>query len=133
MAAAYSLDLRQRVVAAYENGEGSQKEVAELFNVGEKTLQSYLYLKRDTGTLNPKAGKRGRKSAITETGLTSIQEWIKAKPDITLLELINCYKKDYKIKISESMMSRACQRLGLTRKKKSFYAQEQERPDIKKA
>lgn len=132
MPAAYSLDLRQRVVSAYESGEGSQKEIAELFQIGEKTLQGYLYLKRDAGTLKPKAGKRGRKPAITEVGLETIQAWIKEKQDITLLELIARYKKAFKRKVSESMMSRACQQLGLTRKKKSFYAQEQEREDVKK-
>ena len=37
---AYSLDLRQRVVAAYEKGKSSIVEVAEQFNVGQTFVKS---------------------------------------------------------------------------------------------
>ncbi|PYS87855.1 MAG: hypothetical protein DMF64_22070, partial [Acidobacteria bacterium] len=43
---AYSLDLRQRVVAAYEKGKGSIAEVAEQFNVGQTFVKKMLRQQR---------------------------------------------------------------------------------------
>jgi transposase len=133
VAAAYSIDLRQRVVSAYQDGKRSQKAVAALFLISHKTLENYLSLERKTGSLAPRQTKRGRKAAIQESGLRAIQNWVNATPDVTLLELCERYRKTQKLTASLSMMCRACQKLGLTRKKKSPYASEQDRPDIKKA
>lgn len=133
MPAAYSLDLRERVVQAYEKREGSQKVISERFLISLPTVQSYWYLKRDTGSLEPKQGKRGAKPVIDEVGLQWIAATVTMHADMTLQALCRAYAKTHRIKVSLSMMCRACQKLRLTRKKKSLYASEQERPDIKKA
>jgi len=131
MAVAYSVDLRRRVVAAYNRGEGTQSEIAELFSVTARTVQNYIYLERATGDVLPKSGKRGRKSGINSQGEESILSWIKERSELTLAELCNRYKARYKKTISRAAMSRVCQKLSLNRKKKSLYASEQLRPDIK--
>ena len=133
MPAAYSLDLREKVVQAYERKEGTQKAIAQRFSISSPTVQSYWYLKRDTGSLEPKQGKRGQKPAIGETGLLWLASVLRKRPELTLQALCARYKRKYRVKVSLSMMCRACQKLGLTRKKKSLYASEQDRPDIKKA
>ncbi len=133
MAGAYSVDLRRRVVAAYHRGEGTQSEITELFSLTERTVQNYIYLERDTGDVLPKAGKRGRKAGVTREGEQSILSWIKERSDLTLVELCRRYKALYRKTISRAAMSRACQKLSLNRKKKSLYASEQSRPDIKKS
>jgi len=133
MGRGYSVDLRRRVVAAYYRGEGTQSEIAKLFFVTERTVQNYIYLERATGDVLPKAGKRGRKVGITREGEQSILLWIKECSALTLAELCSRYKALYKKVISRAAMSRACQKLSLNRKKKSLYASEQSRPDIKKA
>jgi transposase len=38
----YSLDLRQRVVEAYENGEGTHEELAEAFCVSLSWIEKLL-------------------------------------------------------------------------------------------
>ena len=48
---AYGLELRRRIVAAYQNGEGSLREVAERFAVAVVTVRDYLALHRTTGSL----------------------------------------------------------------------------------
>ena len=45
----YSLDLRRRIVAAYQNGEGSIRELAERFSVAPNTVQNYLRQVRTSG------------------------------------------------------------------------------------
>ncbi|HSD32240.1 MAG TPA: IS630 transposase-related protein [Gemmatimonadales bacterium] len=43
----YSTDLRERVLAAYEAGEGGQAEVAGRYRVGERTLSGWLKAVRE--------------------------------------------------------------------------------------
>ena len=45
----YSIDLRQRVVEAYENGEGTHEELAEAFCVSLSWIEKLLRRWRETG------------------------------------------------------------------------------------
>ena len=56
MPRAYSPDLRERVLAAYEAGEGSQAEIADRFRIGERTLSRGLKAARSEGRRGPTAG-----------------------------------------------------------------------------
>lgn len=133
MPTAYSLDLRKKAVSAYENGEGSQEEIARRFSIGLRTLQEWLILKTNTGTVEPKEYiYRGRQPIIGKKGSLFIKELIRKKPDILITEIRSSYKKTFKIEVAQSMVSRALKKLNLRRKKKSIYAQEQERKDVKK-
>ena len=132
MPSAYSEDLRKSAVSAYQEGKGTQSEIAEIFGISESSVRSYLRLKEKTGSLAPTEYKRGPHPVITEEGFGGIKEWIEQTPDIILSELCGLYKKRYKKKVSLSMMHRALAELNLRRKKKSLYAQEQEREDVKK-
>src|SRR3954468_12420606 len=49
MPRAYSTDLRERVLAACEAGEGSQARIAERYRVGERTLSAWLRAARRWG------------------------------------------------------------------------------------
>ena|SRR5688572_5573169 len=60
MPRAYSPDLRERVLAACEAGEGSQAEIARRFRVGERTLQRWLQAARGEGRRGPKVPARSR-------------------------------------------------------------------------
>ena|SRR3990167_4493386 len=133
MTTAYSLDLRRKAVLAYEEGEGTQEEIAERFCIGLRTLQAWLALKEKTGDIKPKAYIYcGRKPIIDEDGLAFIESLIQDKPDQLISEIRRLYKTKFKVKVAQSMVSRALKQLNLRRKKKSRTAQEQERPDIKK-
>ena len=77
----YSLDLRERVVAAVREGEGTQKEVAKRFKVGVSTLKRWLSrecLEAD------KPGPRGPR--LDTEALKAV---VKDKPDAYLLSLIH--------------------------------------------
>ena len=53
-------------------------------------------------------------------------------PDKTLAEYCELYEEKTNIKVSVPVMCRALKQLNLRRKKKSFYAAEQDRHDVKK-
>ena len=58
MARAYSLDLRERVVAAVEAGV-PRAEIVRLLGVGRSTVRRLLRLREQRGNLAPKAGRPG--------------------------------------------------------------------------
>ena len=43
MANPYSIELRERVVGAYEAGMGSYPEIAKIFNLGEATVKRWVW------------------------------------------------------------------------------------------
>ena len=46
---AYSVDLRERVIAAFDLGGMTDEDAAELFRIGEATVHRWKRLKRETG------------------------------------------------------------------------------------
>jgi transposase len=56
---AYSLDLRERVVGAFDAGGMTDEQVAEVFRVGEATVHRWKRLKRETGSLVPPPPRGG--------------------------------------------------------------------------
>ena len=50
----YSVDLRERAVAAYKRGGKTMEEVAVEFSVSQKTLSHWLKLEAETGSLKPR-------------------------------------------------------------------------------
>ena len=78
MAEAHPIELRIRVVAAYESGIGSYPEVADQFDVGEASVKRWVRLQRRDGDVAPTAKAGGRTSRITlgdiEAALATIRD-----------------------------------------------------------
>lgn len=113
---AYSIDLRERVVASVESGECNIPAAARRYKVSEPTIERWLARKRLIGTCAPlpHAGGPARTLASAEA---VIREVVKAQPDATLQELCELVEKKTKIKSDPSMMYRELVRLKLPRKK----------------
>lgn len=71
MAEPYPPKFRERVVRAYESGEGSYSTIAERFALGEATVKRWVWRKRKQGDVEamPKAG--GTPSTISEEQVTN--------------------------------------------------------------
>ena len=132
MPKAYSIDLRRRAVSAYENGEGTLVEIAERFSIGRTSLTDYLKRKRETGDVLPTKYTPGPKNKISLKGLVYIRALVERKSDILLIEICRKYLSRFKKEISEPTVCRALKKMNFNRKKKSLYAAEQERDDVKK-
>lgn len=77
MGKSLSNDLRQRVVEAYERGEGTQPQIAERFGVGEASVRRWVALKRKTGGLEPKVADRyGQAPEIEVANLRVLEAWL---------------------------------------------------------
>lgn len=65
MPGALSKDLRQRVVDAHDNGEGSYVELAERFGIGVATVKRWMWRWRDTGDVDTLFSNNGKKAVFT--------------------------------------------------------------------
>jgi transposase len=61
---AYSLDLRQKVVAAVERGDSTIEEVAASFGVGQTFVKKMLRQHRETGDLSPPTWRRAHAATV---------------------------------------------------------------------
>src|ERR1044072_5476238 len=115
---AYSTDLRETLVLAYENGEGTLDEIADTFGVGRCTVARMLKLYREGEGLAPKPHRGGYPASLSEKMLGLLRQQVESQPDATLLELAAYLNKRAKVQVHVSTLCRALQKLGLPRKKK---------------
>ena len=114
---AYSLDLRERVVSAYEKGEQSIAGIAARFSVGQTFLKKMLRQKRMGGSLERLPGRAGAKKVLSEAHRRWLSRQVKEKPDVTLAELQEGLQTSQKVRVSRATVSRELQGLRLRRKK----------------
>ena len=123
----FSDDLRLRIHEARQAGE-STAEVAERFGVSAAFVRRLEQRFRQTNSLAPRPGGRGPapKLAAREEEL---RRAVTERPDATAAE----HRERLKLPASRVTVWRSMCRLGLTRKKKSTHASEQDRPDVAEA
>lgn len=115
---AYSLDLRQRVVASYEQGKGSLVEVAEQFNVGQTFVKKMLRQQREHGSVAPLAHGGGRQPSLSEKEHRWLRQKVKEQPDISLAELQEQLAATARLTVSIPTIHRSLRRSKLSHKKK---------------
>jgi transposase len=84
---AYSMDLRQKIVSAYESGDGTFDEIAETFEVGRRTVARLIGLARSGESLWPKPHGGGYPASLDGDALALLRERVARRPDVTLSEL----------------------------------------------
>ncbi len=62
--ATLSLDLRQRILASYDNDEGTREQIARRFRVSLGMVKKLLQQRRRTGCIKPRHHLAGRKPII---------------------------------------------------------------------
>lgn len=115
--AAYSLDLRERIVEAVERQIGSKREIAALFGVHESFIYKLLRQKRDRGDIAPLPHGGGAHAKLSGDQVRQLPDLVAATPDATLDELRTQMKKQARVEVSLSTICRGLQALGLSRKK----------------
>ena len=125
-----SLDLRERVVAAVSGG-ASRRQAAERFGVSAASAVRWCALDRDTGSARAKPQGGDRHSHRIEAQADLIMALVDGTSDITLMELqARLAEQGHRFGIGT--LWRFFDRRGITWKKKTAHASEQDRPDILK-
>ncbi len=114
---AYSLDLRERVVTAYENGAETILEVAERFEVSDSFIKKLLRRKGTTGEIAPIGHRGGQPKRLTDKHRKWLLKTVLAEPDITLGELQGRLLAEKKLSVSVATLCRELRTLNLRRKK----------------
>ena len=84
---AYSNDLRQRVVAAYDAREGTQEQVAARFAVSTSWVRKILRPRRGTGSIEPRPHGGGHAKAFDGEAAARLRQAVRDDCDATLEEL----------------------------------------------
>jgi transposase len=113
---ALSVDLRERVLAAHERREGSQRVLAERFGVAVGTVNGWLRQARE-GRRAP-LRRRGGRTALGGAGPEVLTALVSERPDATLAEYAALLARRVGRRFSPAVLCRALQRAGLRRKKK---------------
>src|SRR5215208_301039 len=116
---AYSTDLREKIVMAYESGRGTLDEMASTFEVDRRTVSRLLHRYRTGEGLAPKPHGGGYPASLDDKRLGLLRRLVEREPDATLEELAAYLKSRAKVEVHPSTVCRALQRLELPRKKKS--------------
>ena len=108
---AYSMDLRERVLAACDGG-AKTRAVARTFSVSESWVRRLKQTRREAGRVAPAAHAGGRVAGWVAHA-DAIRAAVAAAPDATLDE----YRRGFALLLSRSALARALAALGLSRKK----------------
>jgi putative transposase len=112
----YSQDLRERVIAAVEDGELSRREAARRYRVSIASAVKWLQQYRRSGRLKARPMGGDRRSV-----LKPVRGWLlklaAKKPDLTLLAISKQLNDEHSIRADASMLCRFFKAEGFSFKK----------------
>lgn len=113
---AYSNDLRRKIIAAYERGHRSQREIAELFGISPATVRNFVRRQRERGSPDALPRSGGAPARIDDAARSELRQLIASAPDATLAEA-RARLHETGVRVGLSAVCRALSKLGLPRKK----------------
>ena len=118
MPRAYSADLRERVLVAWERRDGTQAEIARRFSLALSTVENWLRQARVDGrrTAKPRAG--GAPPRLDGRALEMLRLLVQEDNAATLAEYADRLAARTGVRVSPPVLCRALRRLGLPRKKR---------------
>ena len=120
---AYSLDLREKIVAAVGHGM-SKAQAARTFGVGATSVKRYVKLKEEGKPLAP--GKApGKKGKLDGNATKLLEEDLHARPAVTYEQRAQLLNELLGVRVSKSTICRTVRRLGYTRKKDRWVQQKE--------
>jgi transposase len=109
-----SLDLRERIVAAYDERQDTREEMAKRFRVSLGMVKKLLQQRRQTKDLAPRHRYSGRKARVLPEHGEKLARLVAEQPDLTLVQI----KAKLAMTCTIQAVHYALQALGLTYKKR---------------
>lgn len=85
--ATISVDLRQRILKAFDRGDVTREQVAHRFEVSLGMVKKLLQQRRHSGDIAPRHHRAGRKPIILDSHRREMRALLKDEPDLTLEEI----------------------------------------------
>lgn len=113
---AFSIDLRERVIAAVEAGM-RPVEAAKLFKISRKVIYNWKNLLKKNNSLAPKVGyQNGHSHKIKD--LVEFKKFAEAHQQCSAPQMVIQWEISTGIKVSESAMLKTLKKIDYTSKKK---------------
>ena len=126
----YSIDLREKIVTTYNQGEESMRSLAKRFKVSLSFVYTLLKKVNRSGKIEAKAHGGGHPASIDERGPAALKKIIEAQADLTLEEIRDEYNKHFD-PVSRSSIDRTLKKLKISQKKRVYSTQEETALKIK--
>jgi transposase len=85
--ATISVDLRQRILKAYDRGDATREQVASRFEVSLGMVKKLIQQRRHCGDIAPRHHRSGRKPIILDSHRRELRSLVSKQPDLTLEEI----------------------------------------------
>lgn len=118
--AAYSDDLRTRVLEAVLNEKMSHREAAERFRVGKSWVGKIVLRFRQTGDAAAYLPIGGPGPALGEAEREQMAQWLREQPDQTQQQLADRFEEQGRV-VDRSTVGRTLRAMGWTRKKSRWW------------
>jgi transposase len=109
-----SVDLRERILASYDNEEGTREQIGTRYRVSLGMVKKLLQQRRRTGDIAPGHHRSGRKALIVPAHHRQMRLLLRRQPDLTLKELRGALE----LECSLPAIHYALESIGLTYKKR---------------
>jgi transposase len=112
------MDLRKRVMSAYDRGQYTLKQIAEQFGVTTRWIQQLRQRRELEGSIAAHPQSQGRKPAFRATDLAQLHDFVQRHPDTTLEEI----KEHFSGRVDCSIVAihHTLRRMGWRYKKKRY-------------
>lgn len=127
--APYSPDIRRKIFIY--SLTHSIRKTAEVFSVSPNTVYLLKKLFTETGNLVPHKPGCMHARKITEEGEFFLMLLLATDVDLTLSELCDRYADVFDVRVEITTMHETLKRLGITRKRKTFYDPKKDTDEIK--
>jgi transposase len=118
---AHSLDLRQGVVRAYEQGRRTIAETAEQFGVSPGFVKKMLRQWRETADLAPLPHGGGKPGSLSARQRERLRRKARERDDISPSESQDYLRDGGRVEVHVSTICRALRRPDLPRKKSAWW------------
>jgi transposase len=109
-----SLDLRERILASYDQKEGTREEIAHRFRVSLGMVKKLLQRRRQGGDIGPRYHRCGLRPGKVAAQSQTFRQLLTRKPDLTLEELRRATSLDCTLPAIHYVL----EKMGLTYKKR---------------
>ncbi len=119
---AYSIDLREKIVAAVLGRGMSKAQAARTFGVGATSVKRYMMLAEEGKSLSPSKAP-GKKGKLGRSGMDLLEEDLRTRPAVTYQRRADLLYELLGVRVSKSTICRTVRSLGYTRKKDRWVLQ----------
>jgi transposase len=110
------LELKKQIVNAYLRKEGTQLQLAKRYNVSVTSVNHWIRLFRECGSLEVSPWKKGPAPRVKGQQVEELRVLVAANPYATLAQLCDLFQSKTGIKVSISSMDRYLRSHAISRK-----------------